>query len=397
MTDVLHANDTTLHDLAHYGLSADRGFLSLHEIDEVALPPDFVEIEAAGGWLPDLLTTGRVRHWLDKLPTPDMQRFLAGAGEAELIAAMVRYSFLTQAYVWGEADPSHRLPANLAVPFVGIADALGVPPVMNYAGYVLDNWVRIDKAGPIVFENLAMHQHFAGGRDEAGFVLTHVAIEAAAGPALDLAVDIARAAEARDAMAAEAMLHDLAMVWRAICAIFDRMTERCDPVFYFNRIRPYLNGWQDNPAIPEGMVYEGVGRFAERPIAMRGQTGSQSSIVPAMDALFGVTHERDELRAFLEDLHRYRLPRHRAFIEDLAAASTLRAFARNTGSGLKDAFNTAIQAVAEFRTMHLRFAATYIANQAPTSAGNDPNVGTGGTPFMKYLKKHRNETERQML
>src|SRR3546814_4549122 len=74
-----------------------------------------------------------------------------------------------------------------------------------------------------------MHQHFAGGSDEAGFVLTHVAIEAAAGPALDLAVELTYAADARDALAAEAMLHDLATVWRAICGIFDRMTERCDP------------------------------------------------------------------------------------------------------------------------------------------------------------------------
>ncbi|MCM8729557.1 indoleamine 2,3-dioxygenase [Hephaestia sp. GCM10023244] len=386
-----------LGDLAHYGLAADRGFLSQRESDEVALPPDFDEIEAAGRLLPDLLTTGRVRHWLDRLPLPDVDGFLAHAGEAELIVAMVRYSFLTQAYVWGEPDPSHRLPANLAVPFVRIADTLGVPPVMNYSGYVLDNWLRIDKSQPIVFDNIAMHQHFAGGTDEAGFVLTHVAIEAAAGPALDLAVELTHAADARDALAAEAMLHDLATVWRAICGIFDRMTERCDPAFYFTRIRPYLNGWHDNPALPQGMVYEGVDRFAERPIAMRGQTGSQSSIVPAMDALFGVTHERDELRVFLEDLHRYRLPRHRAFIEDLAAASQLRAFARDTGGSLKAAFNAAIQAVAEFRTMHLRFAATYIAHQAPAGAGNDPNVGTGGTPFMKYLKKHRNETERQML
>src|SRR3546814_9200277 len=146
------------------------------------------------------------------------------------------------------------------MPVGGIADALGGPRGMNYAGYVLDNWVRIDKAQPIVFENIAMHQHFAGGSDEAGFVLTHVAIEAAAGPALDLAVELTYAADARDALAAEAMLHDLATVWRAICGIFDRMTERCDPGFYFTRIRPYLNGWHDNPALPQGMVYEGVDR-----------------------------------------------------------------------------------------------------------------------------------------
>src|SRR3546814_3573061 len=62
--------------------------------DLVALPADFAEVEAAGLLLPDLLTTGRVRHWLDRLPTPDIERFLAHAGEPELIAAMVRYSFL---------------------------------------------------------------------------------------------------------------------------------------------------------------------------------------------------------------------------------------------------------------------------------------------------------------
>src|SRR3546814_12235706 len=77
-----------------------------------ALPADFAEVEAAGLLLPDLLTTGRVRHWLDRLPTPDIERFLAHAGEPELIAAMVRYSFLTQAYVWGEGEPSRRLPRS---------------------------------------------------------------------------------------------------------------------------------------------------------------------------------------------------------------------------------------------------------------------------------------------
>ena len=68
MTDVHETTATMLHDLDHYGLSADRGFLSQRESDEVALPADFAEVEAAGAILPDLLTTGRVRHWLDKLP-----------------------------------------------------------------------------------------------------------------------------------------------------------------------------------------------------------------------------------------------------------------------------------------------------------------------------------------
>jgi indoleamine 2,3-dioxygenase len=57
-----------------------------------------------------------------------------------------------------------------------------------------------------------------------------------------------------------------------------------------------------------------------RPQAFRGQTGSQSSIVPAMDALLSVGHAADPLRSFLDELHAYRPPAHRRLIEDIRAA-----------------------------------------------------------------------------
>ncbi len=38
-----------------------------------------------------------------------------------------------------------------------------------------------------------------------------------------------------------------------------RMPEFCDPYVYFHRVRPYIHGWKDNPAVPDGVVHEGVG------------------------------------------------------------------------------------------------------------------------------------------
>jgi len=387
----------TLHDLAHYGLSGERGFLSQAEIDEVTLPPDFAEVERVAARLSGLVATGGIRHWLKDLPIPDMDGFLAQAGEAEITRAMVRYTFIVQAHVWGEPTPPEKLPANLALPFVALCDRLGFPPVMTYAGYILDNWYRLDKSAPIALGNAVQDQHFGGGIDEDWFVQIHVAIEATAGRALELAVDLVRASDAGDASAVEAMLAEMNHVWDRINAIFDRMVEKCDPYIYYNRIRLYINGWKNNAALPDGLIYEGVARFDGKPQEFRGPTGSQSSIVPTMDALFQVTHENDELRDLLEEMHQYRPRRHRVFIEDMRAASHLRDFASLQSQPLKDAFNACVEQVARFRSRHLEYAAAYINKQASTGAGNDPEIGTGGTPFMKYLKKHRDENRAQTL
>jgi indoleamine 2,3-dioxygenase len=384
--------------LSDYGLSRTRGFLSHYEIDAITLPSQFVEAKQAAEDLSNLLTSGRVRHWLGQLADPGIEDWARTAAEEEVRTAMVHYSFLVQAYVWGEAEPPRHLPANLARPIVALAERLGQAPLLPYSAYVLDNWSRIDKAGPINLENIRMVQNFLGGADENWFVMVHVAIEAEAGVLLDNAVGLVAVAKAGDAAEAERLLVEMDAAWERIYAHFARMPERCDPYIYFQRVRPYIHGWANNPALGEGLVYEGVERFERRPQAYRGQTGSQSSIVPAMDALFGVGHSVDPLKRFLEELHQFRPLPHRRFVEDLAKHSTLREFVGESGSAsLKEAFNACIEQVARFRTRHLEYAASYINKQMASNPGNDPDVGTGGTPFMKYLKKHRDENRAQVI
>lgn len=386
-------------ELKDYGMSRERGFLSHYEIDEIALPALFDEVKAAAGNLSGLMSTGRVRHWLDQLADPGLEDWAREAAEEEVRTAMVHYSFLVQAYVWGEPTPPQHLPANLSRPMVAIADRLGQAPLLPYSAYVLDNWARLDKSGPIALENIYMVQNFLGGDDENWFVMIHVAIEAEAGVLLDNAARLVTVAKAGDAAKAERLLVEMDQAWERIYGHFARMPERCDPYIYFHRVRPYIHGWANNPALDGGgLVYEGVDRFETKPQAYRGQTGSQSSIVPAMDALFQVGHSDDPLRQFLDELHQYRPVPHRRFIEDLAAQSTLRDFVSASGSqSLKDAFNACLNQSARFRTRHLEYAASYINKQAGSIAGNDPDVGTGGTPFMKYLKKHRDENAAQLV
>ncbi|QYJ06055.1 indoleamine 2,3-dioxygenase [Qipengyuania flava] len=386
-------------ELKDYGMSRERGYLSHYEIDEITLPDRFAPIVEAAGVLSGLLTSGRVRQWLDALPDPDIEDWAKAAPEEEVRTAMVHYSFLVQAYVWGEPEPPTHLPANLARPMCALADRLGQAPLLPYSGYVLDNWYRIDKSGPITLDNIVMHQNFLGGADENWFVLVHVAIEAEAGVLLDNAARLVTIARENDEDEATRLLKEMDEAWERIYAHFARMPEQCDPYIYFHRVRPYIHGWANNPALKDGgLVYEGIEKFGGAPQAFRGQTGSQSSIVPAMDALFQVGHSDDPLKSFLDELHHYRPVEHRRFIEDLARHSTLRDFvSASSNQALKDAFNACLEQSARFRTRHLEYAASYINKQAGSIAGNDPDVGTGGTPFMKYLKKHRDENREQVV
>ena len=114
-------------ELEDYGLSRERGYLSHYEIDEISLPEQFAPIVEAAGNLSALLTTGRVRHFLDALPDPQIGEWAENASEEEVRTAMVHYSFLVQAYVWGEDDPPAHLPANLSRPMCALADRLGSP------------------------------------------------------------------------------------------------------------------------------------------------------------------------------------------------------------------------------------------------------------------------------
>ena len=40
---------------------------------------------------------------------------------------------------------------------------------------------------------------------------------------------------------------------RAMFAALLRMPELCDPYIYFHRVRPYIFGWKDQPALPDGV------------------------------------------------------------------------------------------------------------------------------------------------
>lgn len=373
---------------AEFGVSPTTGFLP--DVDPLPrLPSPFDAWENAAHLLPKLLVGDAVRSAIRDLPAFPID---AIADPRELERAMVVLSYLGHAYVWCDPEPAQTLPAILAAPWHAVATRLGRLPVLSYASYCLHNWQRLQPDRPIEVGNLALIQNFLGGEDEEWFVLIHADIEMRAAPAVYSLLDLQHAVRERDESQVSTLMEVLADCLEGMNRTMDRMPERCDPYIYFRRVRPYIHGWRNHPKLGAGVVYERVAAYRGEPQAFRGETGAQSGIVPAFDAVLGIAHEADELRTYLMEMREYMPPEHRAFVEHLERGPSLREFVRLAGTRARDLYNAGVAGVERFRGTHLQFAAKYIHQQAAQDSNNPTDVGTGGTPFMPYLRKHRDET-----
>jgi indoleamine 2,3-dioxygenase len=378
--------------LSDFGLSEEFGYMQ-HTDPVVTLPPGNEAWDEMGKNLPKYLMGSDFRQRVKDLPAFKIETLKT---DGEIRRAFLILSYIGQAYQWSDNEPAHVLPAVLAKPWYEVGKLVGRPPILSYTSYSIDNWYLLDKKGPIECGNIALLQCFLGGQDEEWFILIHIEIEKKAGKALKAIEDSQKAVAAQDLDALEKALTNLRDGIKAMYDVLARMPERCDPYVYFHRVRPYIFGWKNNPSLPNGVVYEGVEEYQGKGQTFRGETGAQSAIVPALDAVLGIVHEQDQLRDYLMEMRQYMPPMHVKFIEAAENGPSVRNFVMACNKeSIKKLFNESVELVADFRALHLEYAGTYIHAQSQKTPGNPSAVGTGGTPFMVYLRKHRDETRNQ--
>ena len=368
--------------------------------DYISKKKSLLTIAEIANELPKLLLTNNVQNKINKLKVNELSVdiLLKNKSEKEINLAMSHLSFIAHAFMWGGNKPEKILPEVVSKPWVKLSKYLGRPPILSYASYCLDNWYKVNQQEPISLDNVALINNFLGGVDEDWFVTIHVCIEDAASEAIDAAYKLSKLNESNNVDDFNTNLKKILTSLKNVNNIFSKMPEKCDPYIYYHRVRPYIFGTKDNPDLKKGLIYEN--QFNNKPQFYRGETGAQSSIIPFLDGALGIYHSNDNLRHYLNEMRDYMPPKHRKMIEDVEKRSKAKDLISQSKK-LMNVYNNCLEEIRKFRAMHLEYAATYIHKQAQVhntfGTGGSTIRGTGGTPFMKYLKKHRDETQKHKV
>ena len=348
------------------------------------LSNEFDDVEHIAKNLPKILANNQIE---DEVLNLETEKDISNLSIDELERAMLLYSYIGHGYIWGGTSIEKVIPKNISKTWYKISQKLDRPPILSYASYALNNWKLQDVNKPFDLENIRILQNFLGGMDEDWFIMIHIAIEHEAKEILNNLKTYYL-----DKNEDQSYLENALVSIKKINQIMNRMPEKCDPFIYYNRVRPYIFGWKNNPATPNGVIYEGVEEYGGNPQLFRGETGAQSSIVPALDALLGVTHSNDPLKEYLDEMRLYMPKEHRNLLNDLdqwSENNRSKSTREDSSVLLSDEI---IKEVHTFRNKHLEYARIYIHEQSLSNQNNSNVVGTGGTPFMKYLDKHLQET-----
>ncbi len=341
------------------------------------------QLESLAAQLPLLLETGRLRATIEALPMFDFAHLATDEFDYRLAERLsTLYSYFASAYVFATDPPNQRLPQSIAAPAVQLSHIVGRPPMFSYTSMVLGNWSRPAADQAFSLDSLKAMQTFTHLPDEEWFARVHIAIEAESGVILEGIRQGFQGVEENDSEAVHAALRAINDGLVAVIKTFHHMTEGCDPNVYYQQIRPYMFSFND-------VIFEGVAEYGGKPQRLRGGSGAQSSVIPAVVAALGIHHQASELTHHLEVMKAYMPPAHRRFVAE-AESTVIRDYVINHPA-MAQTYNACIRQMMTFRRAHFFYAKTYIFERSTNP------VGTGGSMFMDFLTKLIAETETYLL
>lgn len=424
---------------ARYGLDPCMGFI-LH-VSQEPLQSGAQAWEALAAALPEYNRAGSLRAAVDTLPLVHLP---ADFDEPQLRRARVILGTLVHSYVHGERVPwscledatgldeqtryvyqpavsalpsapsATSVPPQLAVPWVEVSSALGLPLILTATDVDLWNVRPLPRsvAPRDALQGVRQLVSMTGTRSERGFHSLPHAIQLALTPTLPTLLATPALVAAKEAAALESACDVIASALANVRALLPSVTDLVDVDEFYDVYRLLLGGWPDDgvtmqassdawseaasregvaseagegatasPAAPDGAAAED-GTHEDVVAKLGGPSAGQTAVLMLVDLCVGLQHG-PQLSAFQREMSETYLPgRHRELLSSmraqLDASGTLRDAAAAAGApaGLIAAHARAVKELAGMRAFHMGIATNYLRKALK---------GTGGSDFRALL------------
>ncbi|KAI1272650.1 Indoleamine 2,3-dioxygenase [Xylaria sp. FL0933] len=419
--------------LASYPLISRNGFIPVKQPLKRLPDTYYQQWEQIMDELPILLKAKVIRKRVDNLETLTTARLKT---EREWQRAYVILCFLTHSYIWGGDVPSEVIPPSITIPFLQVSDHLDLPPVATYAALNLWNFGSTGNDFTDLDSLKALHT-FTGTEDESWFYVLSVAVEARGASIIAQMLQAISAVKENDSETVICALNDMAICIRELTQLLGRMSEKCDPMIFYHRIRPFLAGTKNmgTAGLPNGVFYDegdGAGQWKH----LRGGSNGQSSLIQFFDLILGIDHTStknhsngvsDAVKSasselsFHEEVRLYMPGPHREFLASVSQLDKIKDFVYSAPRSpaqqqLRQSYQNATEAFGDFRQAHMQMVTRYIivpSRKSCPSSSSQMNLataslvsnrglrqgltGTGGTELIPFLRATRDDTYRAGL
>lgn len=343
--------------------------------------------ELAASNYPSLRAMGSVASKLGNMSDEDLERFVASLPDDPDVFFPVESACFcesaTRAYVNLAAHLIHRpkfssrkeLPPCVSRPLWALSRYVKRPPSLTYASYVLANFTSPVRPR-VPAHGFQIAQTPSGTRDEEWFVAVHLSVESAGGEVVEAIGIIEKALQDGDESLITKALEAVESCLVFAAKTMPTVREHLDPVIFKDDIRPLLYGHDQ-------LRFRGV--EGDPLVTYVGETGAQSGIIRAADAVLGVQHAED----MVSSMNRFLScapPIHQKFFGHASEIGKRLATSKCSFT-VREARQSALTALARFRRAHLLVVSEYLV------ANGSTDLGTGGTHFRVWLQRLVDEAE----
>ncbi len=217
---------------------------------------------------------------------------------AILLLGIFAHTWVWLPYVSGMSDrPEYFIPEQISVPLYQLSEIFARPPILTNSDLFDYNWKQNNLNEEVSIDNLGILNGFLKNDAEKYFYLIYFLMTWHGEPAIQAMLKIQKNLKELSCVD-EALLLELKENLDIIVESLELIRKNLSQVFskinkeqWFNQVRCFSVGWNNQDMFPNGVVYKGVEAYNEQGQFFYGPSGFQYSVFQCVDAFLDIKHE----------------------------------------------------------------------------------------------------------